>query len=434
MNRRLFLNASIPAGIGLVAASSLTAGENKLKTVAANAINPLDFGAKGDGITDDTEAIQKALDSMVDGSALVLPVGNFVVTKPLVVNQKQHVTISGLGAGSRLMAAAPMEFLFLARYPFSSSRIDSITFDANSMAETALRVEGGNYVKLNNLLVYSPRNMGIHCGPVEPETKCGPELLISNSRIIGMQQPTSEHPYSKIGILVEKAWTDSHYDNIIINGFVDCAMELRANSNLISKVHVYRAPAYQYKKGMCLKGNENYLVQAYFDNAIDVGCEILGNNTTIFSSYILRIKLAFNNGPVSPGVGIQIGNKDKKVRNVTIMNTSFVNHVPDTPEFAANKLMAIELLNGENIVCYENQYERAEPGETRTTGKATVLSGNQLAIVYHQSLVKPQNIQLTPRGRVFGNFWVSEVDESSFKINLTEKQEVDCSFDFITRE
>ena len=61
---------------------------------ATNQVNILDLGAKGDGITDDTLAIQEALDNYQD---LYFPSGTYIVTN-LVVS-KSNVTIKGDGIG-----------------------------------------------------------------------------------------------------------------------------------------------------------------------------------------------------------------------------------------------------------------------------------------------------------------------------------------------
>ncbi|APC48953.1 hypothetical protein BME96_12455 [Virgibacillus halodenitrificans] len=75
------------------------------------AINVKSFGAKGDGISDDTIAIQSAIDSLQEGQELFFPKGNYLVSKNttlpmypnndqpcLVVLQKNNVNIVGYGA------------------------------------------------------------------------------------------------------------------------------------------------------------------------------------------------------------------------------------------------------------------------------------------------------------------------------------------------
>lgn len=67
----------------------------------ADIINVKDFGAKGDGITDDTEAIQAALDS---GKTVFIPCGVYVISDELeIVTQGQRILGSGMGYGYESM-------------------------------------------------------------------------------------------------------------------------------------------------------------------------------------------------------------------------------------------------------------------------------------------------------------------------------------------
>ena len=60
-------------------------------------INVLDFGAVGDGITDDTSAIQSAIDALTPGGSLVFPKGKYYITSRLTCFTS-GVEITGLGA------------------------------------------------------------------------------------------------------------------------------------------------------------------------------------------------------------------------------------------------------------------------------------------------------------------------------------------------
>ena len=47
-------------------------------------VNVLDFGATGDGVTDDTAAIQAAINSLVNGGKVYFPIGSYLVSSPIV--------------------------------------------------------------------------------------------------------------------------------------------------------------------------------------------------------------------------------------------------------------------------------------------------------------------------------------------------------------
>lgn len=67
--------------------------------LTAGSYNVLDFGAKGDGITDDTQAIQSAIEASREGngSNVYLPAGDYRVTEPLVIYSHTRL----IGAGKR---------------------------------------------------------------------------------------------------------------------------------------------------------------------------------------------------------------------------------------------------------------------------------------------------------------------------------------------
>jgi hypothetical protein len=57
-----------------------------------------DFGATGDGVTDDTTAFVSAISSMPTGSVLFIPPGRYVLTSHLVIRTRLIIK----GAGSTL--------------------------------------------------------------------------------------------------------------------------------------------------------------------------------------------------------------------------------------------------------------------------------------------------------------------------------------------
>lgn len=87
-------NVAVPGSTGYVSDS----GHQHPSTVAW--LNVRNFGAKGDGATDDTAAIQRALDKAGSGTGntvVYLPTGNYVVSGPLSYPYKHALTIQGDG-------------------------------------------------------------------------------------------------------------------------------------------------------------------------------------------------------------------------------------------------------------------------------------------------------------------------------------------------
>lgn len=69
--------------------------------------NVLDFGAKGDGVTNDAAAIQAAIDAMASvGGELFFPPGTYKITSPLVKTFADGINFSIRGYGAKIDATA----------------------------------------------------------------------------------------------------------------------------------------------------------------------------------------------------------------------------------------------------------------------------------------------------------------------------------------
>lgn len=58
-------------------------------------VTPQDFGAKGNGWTDDTKAVQQAIDS---GKSVFFPCGEYLISEPIVLNDKKFWSLNAQDA------------------------------------------------------------------------------------------------------------------------------------------------------------------------------------------------------------------------------------------------------------------------------------------------------------------------------------------------
>lgn len=74
----------------------------------ALAVNPRDFGAAGDGVADDTEALQRAVNETQTGR-VYFPKGIYRITTTIVIPLKERgpVNLDGAGGGARILMAGP---------------------------------------------------------------------------------------------------------------------------------------------------------------------------------------------------------------------------------------------------------------------------------------------------------------------------------------
>lgn len=68
-------------------------------------INVLDFGAKGDGVNDDTEAFQKAINASYTGKSLFVPSGQYLISRTLNIKNAGFTMYGGNSRDSRIIVS-----------------------------------------------------------------------------------------------------------------------------------------------------------------------------------------------------------------------------------------------------------------------------------------------------------------------------------------
>lgn len=134
------------------------------------------YGALGDGTTNDTAAIQAAIDAVpTAGGVVYLPAAVYVVNGTLSLTDKENIALVGDGASHSAYWAAPTKGTVLKRasgtgtlldwsasaaaQSLRGNRIEGITFDGNNLAITV--------VKLSSLYGGIFRDLHIREGTIE---------------------------------------------------------------------------------------------------------------------------------------------------------------------------------------------------------------------------------------------------------------------------
>lgn len=114
------------------------------------------YGAKGDGATDDTAAIQAALDDLVDGEVLHLVPGcTYRITSALTPSVSFHLN----GHGAKMLADANIDSWFVV-IGIDNWTIEDVFFDDNLKAMTIINVNTANHFRISgcrfsNFFAYS---------------------------------------------------------------------------------------------------------------------------------------------------------------------------------------------------------------------------------------------------------------------------------------
>lgn len=171
------LNAAI---ISDILADNKNVSKQKLRSYFGNReyLNPCDFGAKGNGVYDDTEAFEKAIQEAGDSSAIIIPQGYFVISRPLTIS-KNAVSVSGAGEYATIINYIGEGALFIAEAPSDDLYLNTGSFEGF----TIIGNNTNNGIKLGNTSTYRIENIAIQDCKIGIHL-CGRELTsISNVRI-----------------------------------------------------------------------------------------------------------------------------------------------------------------------------------------------------------------------------------------------------------
>ncbi|HEY3417465.1 MAG TPA: glycosyl hydrolase family 28-related protein, partial [Armatimonadota bacterium] len=102
-------------------------------------VNVKTFGAKGDGVADDTAAIQQAFDGMKEGSTVYLPAGAYRLTKTLSLLGPRHGTlVVGHGRDTKLIWDGPVGGTMFNEDGIAYCRYVGLLFDGKNKAALGL--------------------------------------------------------------------------------------------------------------------------------------------------------------------------------------------------------------------------------------------------------------------------------------------------------
>ena len=102
---------------------------------------PESFGAYGDGIHDDTEAVRKALN---ETNGIVILTGSYVISEPI------DIKATKIMGGGKIINNATTRYIF---YPLNDFSCESITFDSNSnLGSISLEKSSGIYFEIKSCI------------------------------------------------------------------------------------------------------------------------------------------------------------------------------------------------------------------------------------------------------------------------------------------
>lgn len=250
MKRLITILFFITACFALQAACPATDRKDNLE------ITPEVFGCVGDGITDDTEGLQKAFDYCKTHNRLLRSQKGkiYAVSKTIMVHTQSDIQVDF--GGAIIKAVKPMEHIIdldnldIPDRIAHSSAVNNLVLDCNSMS-------GGIYctcackVTFNSLMV---RNCSLKAFRI----KRGSEVIVSNSHIHCTTGPESYGIYMDTG--------DCHFDNIVIVNAHTAIFQL-TSINFYDNIHSWMSKNVEGSVFVHLVDGLAHFVQSYCDTA-----------------------------------------------------------------------------------------------------------------------------------------------------------------------
>ena len=157
------------------------------------AITPADFGAIGDGVANDTSAMQNALNSLETGETLTIPAGKTYRHTAVLKVSKPGVTIAG--SGTLLATAEATSAVHLAA---NNITLDGVTLAMGSTTkrwvafeQMKLRIGRHDGIAVRNVTVDGSAAAGIYVGGASNFTLS--DVLVRNTNADGIHMTTGAH-------------------------------------------------------------------------------------------------------------------------------------------------------------------------------------------------------------------------------------------------
>ena len=269
--------------------------ERTLQAKLEDVVNVKDFGAVGDGVTDDTAAIQAAIDSAAalnNGGSVFLPTGVYLVSSSLTWKPKVSFE---LDKGAIIRASASLSAAIIEVPNGASNRISRVSLRGGQLdcafnAAHALRLRDFQQIDISDFDIVRCDFEAIYIGDAGQSASCY-ELNVRNGfiRRNDVSNPiTSESPY---GIYSDTSanFSDSFFESVVIIGYKYGVRGKFFNCDF-AKVHPWSNVTADgiMDQGFWIVGDNNTLVQCYADNWQTYGFRFDGVRNVLNACRTLR--------------------------------------------------------------------------------------------------------------------------------------------------
>jgi hypothetical protein len=301
------------------------------------------FNAKGDGVTDDAPAFQRACDFVsATGGRLYVPSGQYMFGTPVVVTA--NTQIFGEGTASIIKAKSAIASIFSVQG--QSVSISNVLIDGNSyMASAGINNDGESYVSVNGCLIQNCGNgyYNTDTGTVTQSPQIFNNSFINNTTNIYLQGGAvnatifNNYIYGGNGIVLDIATNHNEGTRVwgntilptVLNGtqgtgvVINAGLETQFFNNIIDQCiqfAVFISGATSAASVNFTKFTDNWFGFSGSPAANGIGVLAQGN--------ISEITFRGNTFSVSPTYGLQFQNASTFIpSNVIVSENQFLNNV-----------------------------------------------------------------------------------------------------------
>jgi hypothetical protein len=360
-----------------------------IDTLKSNAndleINIKDFGAKCDGITDDTLAIKNAIASITTSGTIFIPKGSTIINDKIIIS-KNNITIKGT-FGSKIKQSNSFKYCFEISSGVDNFTCHNLELEGSAIRSnyypnenTALKFNGDN----NNINIY---NCIIHDFNVGIDTLGGSIANFKENYIYNMIQFDGTSEGSTItggyGMELKCHINVNVYKNIIyadrhcvyLGGDSIPCEQVTVSENSLNgdTLFKYFQNTYEYvlkiRNGKDIKILNNYINNGYggiiITNPTKGIVEIIGNVIQQTVSY------AFTGVKNNSGIHIDSSTQTEPCEHVVVEN-NIVKNLPNMNGVFFDNVKFIEFRGNKIINCTRSGYFRPDP----TLKDMTVLAEN----------------------------------------------------------
>ena len=197
--------------------------ENKVKSIEVNVV---DYGAKFDGVTDDTQAFLDAIAAFPNGASIIMPKGTAIISAPIIL--PSNFTLRGKGIDQTILKLANNNNGSVVQVLQNKNvTVEDFTIDGNSDYQTSsspLLYWKARYITTRNVKIVKSRTIAINASNVEYSTieNCVLKGTLSNT-VISFSNDAVEYA-NGYNIIRNNFISEGYLDGIIYNnnnGIID---------------------------------------------------------------------------------------------------------------------------------------------------------------------------------------------------------------------